>query len=128
MSPQDPSKPTVLVVEDHAPNILVARLFLEDFGYDADVVTNGLDAIERLKRQRYHAVLMDVQMPDMNGYDVTRMVREFEKETQSPHQRIIGMTAHALTGDRERCIASGMDDYLTKPFDPEVLKQKLAAA
>lgn len=120
------AKQRILLVEDHAPNVLVARFFLEDFGYEVDVAGNGIEAVTHAKANHYHAILMDVQMPEMNGYDATRAIRAHEQQHNLPHQPIIGMTANALMGDRERCIESGMDDYLTKPFDPEVFRQKLA--
>lgn len=116
----------VLLVEDHAPNVLVARTFLENFGYDVEVATNGIQACDLVKAHRYAVVLMDVQMHGMNGFEATHHIREHAKEHGIPHVPIIGMTAHALIGDRERCLAAGMDDYITKPFNPEELKFKLA--
>lgn len=130
MHPNAPSaeaaKQRILLVEDHAPNVLVARFFIEDFGYEVDVAGNGIEAVAYAKSNRYHVILMDVQMPEMNGYDATRAIRAHEQQNDLPRQPIIGMTANALMGDRERCMESGMDDYLTKPFDPEVFRQKLA--
>lgn len=119
-------KPRVLLVEDHAPNVLVARAFLENFGYDIEVVSNGEDAVRRAADAQYAAVLMDVQMHGMNGYEATQAIREAEAKDGRPRQPIMGMTAHALLGDRERCIAAGMDDYITKPFVPDDLREKLA--
>lgn len=118
----------ILLVEDHAPNILVAKLFLEEFGYSSDSATNGLEAIEKVKNGNYAAVLMDVQMPGMNGFEATKQIREYEKACNKYHVPIIGMTAHALVGDRERCIAAGMDDYISKPFNPVILKNLLEVA
>lgn len=122
------SKPCVLLVEDYAPNVLVAGTFLEGFGYDYDVASNGLEAIEKVKAKRYAVVLMDVQMHGMNGLEATQTIREFEQESDHPRVMIIGMTAHALTGDRERCLASGMDDYIAKPFNPDELENKISTA
>jgi CheY-like chemotaxis protein len=121
-------RPRVLLVEDHAPNVLVAQTFLEEFGYEVEVVSDGLAAVDRVKSERFATVLMDVQMPRMNGYDATRLIREEERVSGRRRQTIIGMTAHALIGDRERCIQAGMDDYITKPFRPEDLQQKLGVA
>ncbi len=118
--------PRVLLVEDYAPNVLVATTFLESFGYAWDVATNGMEAIERIRDNSYVVALMDVQMHGMNGLEATTLIREAEKKNGSPRLPIIGMTAHALTGDRERCLAAGMDDYIAKPFNPEELKEKLA--
>ncbi len=122
-----PPRMRLLLVEDHPPNILVARTFLEDFGYEVDVVGNGNDAIERVKQGGYAAVLMDVQMPGMNGFEATQRIRMWERQGGAARMPIIGMTAHALVGDREKCIEAGMDDYITKPFHPEELEHKLAA-
>ena len=119
-------KRRVLLVEDHAPNVLVARTFLEDFGYEVDVATNGVQAVEMVIATRYTAVLMDVQMHGMNGYEATQRIRDHEQANDLPRIPIIGMTAHALIGDRERCISAGMDDYITKPFNPDDLEEKLA--
>jgi PAS domain S-box-containing protein len=118
-------RPPVLLVEDYEPNILVATTFLEDFGYNVDIARNGLEAFESVKRTRYVAVLMDVQMHGMNGLDATRLIRQWEETEDKPRVRIIGMTAHALAGDRERCLSVGMDDYVAKPFRPEELRRKI---
>jgi CheY-like chemotaxis protein/anti-sigma regulatory factor (Ser/Thr protein kinase) len=117
-----------LLVEDHDPNVLVATSFLDAFGFDADVAGNGLQACEMAKQKAYDVVLMDVQMPGMNGFDATQLIRQFERQKGRPPVRIIGMTAHAMAGDRERCLAAGMDDYIAKPFDPRALEALLAEA
>jgi PAS domain S-box-containing protein len=118
-------RPYVLLVEDYEPNVLVATAFLEDFGYQVDVANNGLEAFDAVKARSYLAVLMDVQMHGMNGLDATRRIREWEMAESRPRTRIIGMTAHALAGDRERCLGVGMDDYIPKPFRPEELRRKI---
>jgi CheY-like chemotaxis protein len=115
----------ILLVEDYAPNVLVATAFLEDFGYVCDVASNGMEAVEKVISGAYLVVLMDVQMHGMNGLEATRMIRQHERENHLPPIPIIGMTAHALYGDKERCIESGMDDYIPKPFDPAQLKSKI---
>jgi len=118
-------RPHVLLVEDYEPNILVATTFLEDFGYHVDVANNGHEAFAAVKARDYAAVLMDVQMHGMNGLDATRRIREWEENEGRARMRIIGMTAHALAGDRERCLGVGMDDYIAKPFRPEELRRKI---
>lgn len=118
----------VLLVEDYQPNALVAGLYLEQFGFRHDVAENGMKALQKMKERDYHAVLMDVQMHGLDGYQTTREIRKFEKEMHKQRVRIIGMTAHALPGDREKCLEAGMDDYLTKPFKPEDLREKLSTA
>lgn len=119
--------PKILIVEDFEPNALVASSFIEQFGYDYDIARNGHEAIDLVKKHNYFAILMDVQMPGMNGFDTTDAIRKYEAENDR-HHYIIGMTAHALVGDRERCYAAGMDDYLPKPFNPKELKTKLISA
>ena len=115
----------VLIVEDYMPNVIVAASFLEQFGYDYDTASNGTEALAKLKARGYAAVLMDVQMHGMNGLDATRLIREREQAEGLPHLPVIGLTAHVLAGDRERCLDAGMDDYITKPFQPDTLKQAL---
>jgi len=118
----------ILVVEDQAANVLVMGGFLQEYGYTYEVVGSGQEALDRIKDKTYAAVLMDVQMHSMNGLDTTRAIRARENESgkgNAGHLPIIGVTANAMPADRERCIAAGMDDYLPKPFDPAVLKEKL---
>ena len=122
-APQE--KITLLLVEDYPANILVATTFLEQFGYACDVAHNGIEALEKTAARRYAAILMDVQMHEMNGLDATRVIRQREQQHGLPPVPIIGMTAHALAGDREICLNAGMDDYITKPFNPDELRQKL---
>lgn len=119
-------KHRVLLVEDYAANVLVAGSYLELFGYAYDVVDNGYDAVEKAKNGNYLAILMDVQMHGINGFETTKLIRQHEKKEGKPRVTIIGMTAHALTGDRERCLAVDMDDYLSKPYNPDVLEEMLA--
>ena len=124
----DRVRPHVLLVEDYPANVLVATTFLEQFGYECDVASNGIEAIDKVKKNAYVVVLMDVQMSEMNGLDATRHIRLYEQEKGLPRIPIIGMTAHALAGDCERCLEAGMDDYITKPFNPDELERKLEAA
>ena len=118
-------KGTVLLVEDYEPNILVAVGFLEGFGYTVRVAKNGIEAFEMAKSDEFIAALMDVQMHGMNGLEATQTIRAYEARHNRPRLPIVGMTAHALSGDRERCLAAGMDDYLSKPFHPEQLQAVL---
>jgi len=113
----------ILLAEDNVVNQKVALRILERLGYRADVAANGLEVLEALERQSYDVVLMDVQMPEMDGVEATRRLREqWPKERQ---QRIIAMTAHAMRGDRERYLAVGMDDYISKPVRVEELVEVL---
>jgi PAS domain S-box-containing protein len=102
----------ILLAEDLAVNQKLALRLLEQMGYRADVASNGLEAVESVERQTYDVVLMDVQMPDMDGLDATRAIRK--KQLKQPF--IIAMTANAMQGDREMCLAAGMDSYISKPI------------
>ncbi|MBW8882054.1 MAG: response regulator, partial [Asticcacaulis sp.] len=119
------ARPVVLLVEDNAPNVLVAQAYLDTLGFRSDVAENGPEAIEMRQASSYVAVLMDVQMPGMNGFEVTQLIREYERREGVPAVPVIGVTAHALAGDRERCLAAGMDDYISKPVLPDILALKL---
>ncbi len=125
--PLGEAKPRVLLVDDYAPNALVVATYLEKFGYDYDIADNGVEAVNLAKANHYVACLMDVQMHDMDGIEATMAIRDFENQEHQPHLPIIGVTAHALSGDRERCLDAGMDEYVAKPFNPSDLETRLAA-
>jgi CheY-like chemotaxis protein/HPt (histidine-containing phosphotransfer) domain-containing protein len=117
----------ILVAEDNEINQRVTLLLLEQMGYKADMVESGRKAIQAIKRREYDLVLMDVQMPDLDGVEATQRIRQRERQlprsyglgSRRPHQTIIAMTANAMQGDRERLLALGMDDYISKPFSPQ---------
>ena len=113
----------ILLAEDNPVNQKLATILLQKAGFSVDVVENGLDAIEKVKNERYNAVLMDVQMPELDGTDATIRIRQWEGHRR--HIPIIAMTAEALKGDRERCLAAGMDDYVSKPITPQALFKAL---
>ncbi|MBL8177491.1 MAG: response regulator [Bryobacterales bacterium] len=112
----------VLIVEDNQVNQLVAERLVEKAGFTTTVVESGRLALLELEKTVFDAILMDCQMPDMDGYQTTAEIRRREKEKRTP---IIAMTAHAMTGDRERCLEAGMDDYITKPVRESELHELL---
>lgn len=116
----------ILLVEDYEPNIVVASAFLDMFGYTHDVARNGLAAIDKIQQLVYDLVLMDMQMPGMNGFEATAAIRALDNKNLA-NMPIIGMTAHAMAGDREKCLRAGMDDYIAKPFNPAELREKIGA-
>jgi len=113
----------ILVAEDNPVNCEIALRVLARCGYRADAVSDGRKALDALATRRYAAVLMDCQMPGMDGYQTTRELRQ--RENGSQHTPVIAMTAHAMDGDRERCLQAGMDDYITKPIRAEALAETL---
>ncbi len=116
----------ILLAEDNTVNQRLAVRLLARMGYRADVAGNGLEVLEALQRQSYDLILMDVQMPEMDGLETTRAIRKDLVARQRPH--IVAMTANAMQGDREECLAAGMDDYLTKPIQVKALHEALERA
>jgi CheY-like chemotaxis protein len=114
----------VLLAEDNDVNRLVATSMLESFGLKVDVAVDGRQALQATAGSRYDIVLMDCQMPEMDGFDATAAIRA--READVDRCVIVALTAHAMDGDRERCLAVGMDDYLSKPFAREDLGRLLA--
>jgi CheY-like chemotaxis protein len=113
----------ILLAEDNAVNQKLALRLLQQMGYRADVASNGVEAIECVERQTYDLVLMDVQMPEMDGLEASRRITAKWKPDDRP--RIVAMTANAMQGDREECLAAGMDDYVTKPIRVDALVESL---
>ncbi|HEX3133767.1 MAG TPA: response regulator, partial [Planctomycetota bacterium] len=115
----------VLLVEDHEVNLKIATVALGKLGARVSIADNGRVAVEMILKRRYDVVLMDCQMPVMDGYEATQAIRGHERRTGDPRIPIIAMTANVMPGSRERCLAAGMDDYLGKPFKIEQLEEKI---
>lgn len=117
----------ILLVEDSPMNREVALHILgRKLGYTADTASNGEEAIEALRGKKYDLVLMDCQMPGMDGYQATRTIRDPDSDVLDHDVRIVAITANAMQGDREKCLAAGMDDYVTKPVRPDELAAAVA--
>jgi PAS domain S-box-containing protein len=120
----------ILVAEDNAVNRTVTLRQLRKLGYSADAVANGLEVLDAVERVPYDLILMDCHMPELDGYDATRRLRQLEVSRDWPHKtrlRVVAMTANAMKGDREKCLAAGMDDYLSKPVALAELRRVLEA-
>lgn len=116
----------LLLVDDNPLNVKVAQAFLEKLGCTAKIASNGVDAVHLFRKETFDAILMDCQMPEMDGYEATRQIRAVEKKRRLNPTPIIALTAHAMIGDDKKCYEAGMDGYLTKPLRPDVLQEKLS--
>lgn len=114
----------ILVVEDNLVNQKVMMVLLELFNLQAELASDGFEALEAVKKKDFSIILMDCHMPGMDGFDATSEIRKYEQEV-GHYTPIIAVTALAMAGDRQRCIAAGMDDYITKPIDRELLRTKI---
>jgi len=114
----------ILMAEDNAVNQKLTLRLLERLGYRADVVGNGVEVLEALRRQTYDMILMDVQMPELDGLEATRRIHQEWDVDRRP--RVVAMTANAMKEDREACLAAGMDDYISKPIRVEELVRALS--
>ena len=119
------NKARILLVEDNYVNQQVAQSMLQKLGITADIANNGLEAIEALEKREYDLVLMDVQMPEMDGFEATRHIRDQQSSVLDHHVPIIAMTAHAMKGYKESCLEAGMDDYIPKPVSLQSLRRLL---
>ncbi|RTZ65517.1 MAG: hybrid sensor histidine kinase/response regulator [Aquificaceae bacterium] len=113
----------ILLAEDNPVNALIATTIMEKLGLTVKHVTDGQKAVDEIKANRYKLILMDMHMPIMDGYNATKNIRQWEEESEREAIPIIALTANALAGDRDKCLAAGMDDYLPKPVKKEVLKE-----
>ncbi|MEQ1855235.1 MAG: response regulator [Longimicrobiales bacterium] len=124
VGPARPRQVRVLLAEDNKVNQMLAVAILRKRGYDVTIADNGREAVDLVRRSDFHVVLMDVQMPEVDGFEATAMIRAMESTT-TKRLPIIAVTAHAMEGDRQRCLDAGMDDYVSKPMDPEKLEAAL---
>lgn len=116
----------ILLVEDHESNALVVSILLEEEGLTYDIANNGLDALRKFKKTQYDVILMDIQMPELDGIDATRSIRKIEREEDLNPTPIIAMTAHVMERDKDQCLSAGMNDFLSKPFERQNLLQKIS--
>ena len=112
-------EPRILLVEDNAVNQLIARRILQKNGYEADLAHNGREAVEILSRRSYDLILLDIQMPEMDGFEAARTIRAPESGVLDHEVPIIAMTAYAGREDEDKCREAGMTDYISKPLDME---------
>jgi len=115
----------VLLAEDNKLNQIVAAGTLQKLGYEVEIVDGGIDAVEACRAAEFDAILMDVMMPDMDGYQATAEIRAVEVQRGGRHVPVIGLSARAMEGDREIALAAGFNDYLTKPLREDELKDAL---
>ena len=120
-----PSQARILLAEDNPVNQTVAMAMLTKLGYRADLVSNGVEALRSLGQTDYDLVLMDCGMPEMDGYEATRRIRDRRAPTRNPLIPIVAFTADAMSGDRDKCLAAGMNDYLPKPVEMPTLSAVL---
>ncbi len=115
------ASPRILLVEDNIDNQLLAKFALQKAGYTVDVAINGKEAVDKSNGFRYDIIIMDIQMPEMDGFQATSKIRNWEKEHGQERVPIIALTAHAINGYLEDCKERGMDDYITKPLKKNTL-------
>ena len=117
----------ILIVEDMETNRLTAKALIGNQGYKTDEAKNGLEALEKYQKNHYDLILMDCQMPVMDGFEATRRIREDEKSRNLAHVPIVAMTGNAFDSDRQKCFEAGMDDFISKPVEPEILARKISS-
>ncbi len=118
----------ILIVDDIETNRITAKTLINKQGYKTDEAVNGLKAVEKCKKNKYDLILMDGQMPVMDGFEATRQIRANEKALNIPHVPIIAMTGNVFESDKQKCIEAGMDDFIAKPVEPDILLQKIQSS
>jgi CheY-like chemotaxis protein len=125
MTAQPQSKPIILLVEDNPIQLRISKAYAEKLGVEVTAVSNCREAIEALEKRKYALILMDWRMPEIDGIQCTRSIRDVDAKN-GLHTPIVALTARAMSGDKERCLAAGMDDYLAKPFTTAQLREVMA--
>ena len=115
----------ILIVEDNETNSMFIGIILDNIGITYDIANNGIEAVEKFQKKDYSLILMDENMPKLSGIGATKVILEIEKQKNLIHTPIISLTANAFSGDRERFLEAGMDEYLSKPVEPNQLIQVL---
>lgn len=123
--PRSNTSPKILLVEDNRDNQNLAKLLLNKAGYQVDIAENGKEGIEAVEKCHYNLILMDIQMPIMDGFEATRIIRKMERERKWARIPIVALTAHAIQGYREKCLQNDMDDYITKPIKKDSLLETI---
>ncbi len=127
-SPRPPIQAARILLVDDQPSILfVMSSYLEMLGLDCETAKNGVEAVQKVTEEPFSLMLIDLQMPLMDGLEATRRIRAHEEAERLPRMPIVAMTAYPFEGNRERCLEAGMDDFVTKPFEPAHLKSTLFA-
>lgn len=115
---------SILLVEDNILNQRITTFSLKKFNHEVDIANNGLEAVNKYREKEYDVILMDIMMPVMDGLEATFQIRKYEKEkSEERHTPVIAITANTLDNDRDKCIATGMDEYMAKPFDMNRLNE-----
>ncbi|MFH2091154.1 MAG: response regulator [Pseudomonadota bacterium] len=117
----------ILIVEDMETNLLMAKALIGKMGYKTDGARNGKEAVQKYQENAYDLILMDCQMPIMDGFEATRQIRVYEKKVQKNHVPIVAMTGNAFDSDREKCFNAGMDDFIAKPVEPDILAKTIGS-
>ncbi len=117
---------SILVVDDNDLNLMIAKRILDKKGHHVSIAKNGKEALEKIMNNQYDLLFMDVNMPDMDGLETTKRIRQYEREAGIGRTPVVAMTAYAMDEDRQRCLASGMDDYLSKPIDIKAIEKTLS--
>ncbi len=120
VTPTDKNEARILIAEDNKLNQKILQMILKKYGYKATIVSDGIEVLEALNQSTYDLILMDCQMPNMDGYLTTKEIRRKELSGDKPIP-IIGVTAHTMETDRDKCLESGMNDYISKPFNIDEL-------